>query len=92
MKENYIEFKITLRPKIKLFSLENRKENCLLEVTVALRQLNPIYKKGSIKFFLSFVEQVTNSSTFQRKFIPVAGMISTELVNTGRGSNVALSS
>ena len=29
--------------------------NCLLEVALALRQLNPIHKKGSIKcFFLKF--------------------------------------
>ena len=39
------------------FGSSEPKVNCLLEVAVALRQFNPIHKKGAIKFFCFFLIQ-----------------------------------
>ena len=46
------------------WELNGKKVNCLLEVAVALRQLNPIHKKGAIKFKLKTVDDIINLKIF----------------------------
>ena len=51
--EIYIERSLNLNAKAQTFSncKSHKKVNCLLEVALALRQLNPIHKKGAQSFF-----------------------------------------